>query len=272
MNHITNNDAPKGVGPTTGTEVNSYLQKAMKTAGPRSMLGLYIAYNNPETILVTMVATSCFQHEWVKNIEHYSNEKINTLLEYLPNGLKSNFKVIYTSHAGYVQSGNSIMFITPLINSLESVIATKIGVQAINRGLNIVEETKKESDKSITTAQQGIQKVGERVRVGATTITVARMFTKPHSFSAAIAGVQAVSYKPGLSKKVHDLVQEKLNKLPRAVEVITPIAYGVHEVAMEYFGYIPYVTPAVMAAEFATSFYLGAKYMLHNIQEADKSQ
>lgn len=262
---------------TEGTAQNNVnevvrFERAKKTAGVRTALGIYIAYHNAAILKVAIVAASCLPKEWLEQIENASDKQINALLKVMPSCVKSNLKSVYTLHTGYVLGGNSIRVITPMFHTMETAIATKLAVQAVHRSVQLTEDLDEDKKDDSSTVCRAVRKIGERASVVTTTCAAAHMVTKPQNVAAATFGATAVSFFPNQARQLHDktdaFINGQANKLPKATIPMLSLAYGIHELYFEYFGPVPYVTEAVMGTELLVSAYTGAKYMLHNITQA----
>lgn len=269
-----NSDTNMAIRATDQNDINQVVlfEKAKKTANIRTALGLYIAYNNATVLKTAIVAASCLPADWLEKIEKMSDKQINSLLKIMPGCLKGNLKSIYTLHTGYVLGGNSIHVITPMIHSMETALAVKLSVQAVNRSVQIYNDHQEDDENERSSICKTVSKLGERVAIAGTNCAFAHMVTKSQNVAAATVGASAVSFFPDAARTIHDktdsFINEQVNKLPKATVPLLSMAYGVHEIYLSYFGPIPYVTEAVIGVEALSSFYIGAKYMLHNITQA----
>lgn len=254
---------------------SAILERANKTAYPRTQVALCIAYRDPLTLMVSIVAASCLPHEWAENIENFSNDKIKKILQHLPNCFKSNLKTICIAHAVHVADGNSIPVITPAMILFETAITVKLAVQAVNRSLSIHQELAEDEKASAegaktSTLKKAARTMGERGVIALTNLALAHMISKGQNASIAGMGATAAATFPKQAKELHDSTYTFINRVfkavPMAIGALVPTAYVAHEAALKYMGPVPYVTEIVIAAEAATSFYFGAKLMITNQQ------
>jgi hypothetical protein len=263
----------KPLGALQQVSSTNRMEKVKKTAALRTTLGLYIAYHNATTFKIAVVAASCLPSEWAEKIESYSDEKINELFKLMPPAMKAAVKPFYIWHIGYVQGRQSIPVITPLIHISETVIASKLAVQSVNRILNATQEVQTDDHKADSTTREVIGNILNRTSVAVSTYALTHMVTKGKNIGAASVGASVTACFPEQAKEVHEktnsVVNEVFKKMPVALPSMLAVAYEAHELYLTNIGPIPYVTPVLTGIELATSFYVGMKYMLRNILKAE---